>query len=203
MATAKRHRLSLDERRAQLVELGVAMFRDRPYAEVAIDDIAAAAGVSKGLLYHYFPSKQDFYVAVLRHAAEEMRALTAPDPDLPPGRRLLAGLDRYLDYVEQHAAGYASVLRAGAGVGPEVAAVIDDVREAMVARVLAEVPVDAQAPPPAVRLAVRGWVGFAEAASLEWAERRDMQREAVRDLLASALGAALQAAGVTWGARRA
>jgi AcrR family transcriptional regulator len=201
MATAKRHRLSLDERRAQLVELGVAIFRDRPYAEVAIDDIAAAAGVSKGLLYHYFPSKRDFYVAVLRHAAEEMRALTAPDPDLPPGQRLLAGLDRYLDYVEQHAAGYASVLRAGAGVGPEVASVIDDVREAMVARVLAEMPVDAGAPPPAVRLAVRGWVGFAEAASLEWAERRDMPRAAVRDLLASTLGAAMQAAGVASEAR--
>jgi AcrR family transcriptional regulator len=196
MATAKRHRLSLDERRAQLVELGVEIFRDRPYAEVAIDDIAAAAGVSKGLLYHYFPSKREFYVAVLRHAADQMRALTAPDPDLPPGRRLLAGLDRYLDYVEQHAAGYASVLRAGAGAGPEVAAVIDEVREAMVARVLAEVPVDAQAPPPAVRLAVRGWVGFAEAVSLEWAERRDLDRAAVRDLLASALGAALQAADV-------
>ncbi|HSD80654.1 MAG TPA: TetR/AcrR family transcriptional regulator [Solirubrobacteraceae bacterium] len=200
MATAKRHRLTVGERRAQLVRLGVDIFRDRPYEEVAIDDIAAAAGVSKGLLYHYFPSKRDFYVAALRHAAQEMQALTEPDPGLPPEQRLLAGLDRYLDYVEQHAAGYASVLRAGAGVGPDVAAVIDGVRDAMAGRVLAELPVDRAAPPPAVRLAVRGWVGFAEAASLEWAERGDMDRAAVRDLLAAALGAALRAAGIASGA---
>ena len=84
MAVGKRARLTLDERRAQLVELGADVFRDRPYDEVSIDDIAAAAGVSKGLLYHYFDGKREFYVAALRHAAEEIEALTEPDEDLAP-----------------------------------------------------------------------------------------------------------------------
>ena len=84
MATARRARLSTDARREQLVALGVEMFSERPFDEVSIDDIAASAGISKGLLYHYFPSKRDFYVAVVRHSADEMQAVTETDPDLAP-----------------------------------------------------------------------------------------------------------------------
>jgi AcrR family transcriptional regulator len=190
MAVGKRARLTLDERRAQLVELGADVFRDRPYDEVSIDDIAAAAGVSKGLLYHYFDGTREFYVAALRHAAEEIEALTEPDEDLAPEERLRAAIEGYLDYVEQHAAGYASVLRAGSGVDPAVAAVIERVRERMGERVLRELPGD-QGDAPAVRLAVRAWIGFAEAASLAWAERGGIGREGLADLLTAVLGTAL------------
>ena len=107
MAAARRSRLSTDVRREQLVALGIEIFSDRPFDEVSIDDIAAAAGISKGLLYHYFPSKRDFYVAVIRSAADEMQALTEPDPALAPRERLAAALERYLEYVETHARGYA------------------------------------------------------------------------------------------------
>jgi AcrR family transcriptional regulator len=200
MATGKRSRLTLDERRAQLVALGADIFRDRPYADVSVDDIAAAAGVSKGLLYHYFPSKRDFYVAVLRQAAQEMEALTELDPGLPAERRLREGLDRYLDYVEQHAAGYASVLRAGPGVDPEVEAIIDGVRARMAGRVLDGLPAARPEPSPALLLAVRGWVAFAEAASLEWAERGGVSRAELRDMLAAMLAAALRTAGAWPGA---
>jgi AcrR family transcriptional regulator len=190
MAVGKRARLTLDERRAQLVELGADVFRDRPYDEVSIDDITAAAGVSRGLLYHYFDGKRDFYVAALRHAAEEIEALTEPDEDLAPEERLRAAIEGYLDYVEQHAAGYASVLRAGSGVDPAVAAVIEGVRERMGERVLRELPGD-QGDAPAVRLAVRAWIGFAEAASLAWAERGGIDRAGLGDLLTAVLGTAL------------
>src|SRR6188472_1483891 len=124
MATARRARLSTDARREQLVALGVEMFSERPFDEVSIDDIAASAGISKGLLYHYFPSKRDFYVAVVRHSADEIVVLTEGDPDLPPPERLAASLDRYLEYVKTHARGYVTVLRAGIGSDPEVAGVV-------------------------------------------------------------------------------
>ena len=125
MAAAHRSRLSTDARREQLVALGVEMFSERPFDDVSIDDIAAAAGISKGLLYHYFPSKRDFYVAVVRHSAEEMQAVTESDPALPPIARLADGLDRYLEYVATHARGFATVLRAGIGSDPEVAAIVE------------------------------------------------------------------------------
>ena len=193
MATARRARLTTDARREQLVALGGEMFSERPFDDVSIDDIAAAAGISKGLLYHYFPSKREFYVAVVRHSADEMQVVTETDPDLPPLERLSAGLDRYLEYVETHARGYATVLRAGIGSDPEVAAIVEDVRAAMAGRILDDLPSNGS-PRPAVRIAVRGWVGFAEAASLEWLERRELPRDELRDLLIQALTGALGAA---------
>jgi AcrR family transcriptional regulator len=191
MATARRARLSTDARREQLVALGVEMFSERPFDEVSIDDIAASAGISKGLLYHYFPSKRDFYVAVVRHSADEMQAITETDPDLAPLERLSTGLDKYLEYVDTHARGYSTVLRAGIGSDREVAAIVEDVRSAMVNRILDDFRGE---PSPAVRIAVRGWVGFAEAASLEWLERRELTREELRDLLIQALTGAIGAA---------
>jgi len=192
MAAAHRPRLSTDARRGQLVALGIDIFSERPFDEVSIDDIAAAAGISKGLLYHYFPSKRDFYVAVIRSAADEMQALTEPDPALEPRDRLAAALDRYLGYVETHARGYATVLRAGIGSDPAVAEIVEEVRGAMVARLLADIA--EPPPPPALRIAVRGWVGFVEAASLDWLAHGGLDRAQLRELLVAALGGAVRAA---------
>jgi AcrR family transcriptional regulator len=200
MAAARRARLTTDARREQLVALGGEIFSERPFDEVSIDDIAAAAGISKGLLYHYFPSKRDFYVAVVREAADEMQAVTETDPDLPAIERLSAGLDRYLEYVETHARGFATVLRAGIGSDPEVASIVEDVRSAMAGRILEDLPLDGE-PPAGVRIAVRGWVGFAEAASLEWLERREIPRDELRDLLIKALTGAVGAAAQHYAAR--
>jgi AcrR family transcriptional regulator len=195
MAASRRARLSTDARREQLVALGIEIFSERPFDEVSIDDIAAAAGISKGLLYHYFPSKRDFYVAVIRSAADEMQALTEPDPALEPRDRLAAALERYLEYVETHARGYATVLRAGIGSDPEVARIVEDVRSAMVGRLLADLPAaDGGEPPPALRVAVRGWVGFVEASSLDWLEHRDLHRAELRDMLIAVLDGAVGAA---------
>ena len=197
MATAKRSRLTVDERREQLVRLGVDIFSARPYDEVSIDGIAAAAGISKGLLYHYFPSKRDFYVAVVRHGAAQLEAATMIEAPATPEEGLVAGLESYLDYVEEHASGFAAVLGAGVGNDPTVRGIVEDVRRAMADRILdnlarrVEPPVE---PTPAVRIAVRGWVGFAEAASLDWLEHREVPRDELRDLLASTLEAAVRAA---------
>ena len=197
MAATRRARLSTDARREQLVALGIDIFSERPFDEVSIDDIAVAAGISKGLLYHYFPSKRDFYVAVIRSAADEMQALTEPDPALEPRERLAAALERYLEYVETHARGYATVLRAGIGSDPAVADIVEEVRGAMVARLLDDLPVvpAGEDPPVALRVAVRGWVGFVEAASLDWLEHRGLARGDLREMLIAALGGAVSAAG--------
>jgi AcrR family transcriptional regulator len=199
MAAARRARLSTDARREQLVALGVEIFSERPFDDVSIDDIAAAAGISKGLLYHYFPSKRDFYVAVVRHSADEMQAITETDPELEPREALAAGLDRYLEYVATHARGFATVLRAGIGSDPEVAAIVEGVRAAMARRILDDVANGE--PSPAIRIAVRGWVGFAEAASLEWLERGALSREELRELLIRTLTGAVAAASEAGAAR--
>src|SRR4051812_38658798 len=94
-----RSRLDVDERRGQLLELGLAMFSERSYDEVSIDDLARAAGVSKGLLYHYFPTKRDLYVATLELAAQRLLDATITDRTGTPEVQLRRGLSTYLDFV--------------------------------------------------------------------------------------------------------
>lgn len=195
----RRVRLDNDARRAQLLELGRRTFAERTYDEVSIDDIARAAGISKGLLYHYFPTKRDLYVAGLRATADELltRTLAAAAPNLPPLERMRAGLDAYLDFVELHARPFSALLRGGIGSDPEVAGVIESTRTSYVERLLS----DAEGTPlatvassevPLVRIAVRGWIGYVEAASLEWLAHPKVDRRALRDLLVDTLFATMR-----------
>jgi AcrR family transcriptional regulator len=129
-----RTRLSLDERRERLVASGLELFGTRPYETISVDEIAAAAGISRGLLYHYFPGKREFYVEVVRAAVDELIKLIEPDPSLPPAEQLRASLHAYFDFVLRRRAGYLAVTRGG---GPEVVAETDRVRDRVVELVLA------------------------------------------------------------------
>src|SRR4051812_39543594 len=113
-----RARLPLDERRAQLLEVGQKMFAERPYDEVAIEEVAAAVGISKGLLYHYFPSKRDFYVEIVRQAAAELLRRTEPG-EIPSIEDLRTRFLIYFNYVEENSVAYKTVLRGGVGSDPE------------------------------------------------------------------------------------
>ena len=96
-----RARLDVDERRAQLLALGLDLFSERAYDAISIDEIALAAGISKGLLYHYFPTKRDFYAAAIREASRQLLEFTRPDESAPPIERMRRVLDAYLAYVER------------------------------------------------------------------------------------------------------
>ena len=120
-SVSRRGRLDVDARREQLLEVGREFFSRRSYEEVWIDDIAKKAGVSKGLLYHYFPSKREFFVAAIRAEVEEIRARTAPRSDLPPEAQLRASLDVFLDYVEEHWPAFETMFQPGVGSDRELA----------------------------------------------------------------------------------
>ena len=121
----RRIRLDNDERRAQLLQLARKAFSDRSYDDVSIDDLAREAKISKGLLYHYFPTKRDLYVAGLREIAEELveRCTNIP-ADLVPIDRVRFGIDAYLGHISQHSRAYVSLMRGGIGSDPEVAGVL-------------------------------------------------------------------------------
>ena len=187
-----RARLELDERRAQLLALGVRFFSESPYDQVSVDAVARAAGISKGLLYHYFSTKRDFYVAALRAAAQQLIDATATEPETPPLLRLQRGLDSYLAYVERCAAAYAALLRGGIGSDPAVAAIVEGTRQQFFFRMLEGL--HTERPEPALRTALRGWIGMVEAISLDWLDHRDLTLTALRDLLIGMLLASLQVA---------
>jgi AcrR family transcriptional regulator len=186
-------RLPLDERRRQLLELGTELFATHSYDELSMAGIAGAAGISKPLLYHYFPSKRDYFVATLQEAASEVARRTEPDPSLPPLEALAASLDAFLGWIEDNSLAYRKLME-GAATVPEVRALVDDVRDRTSARILDGIGAG-RGPPPAVRSAVRGWLWFMDGAVLDWLEHGDLDRRELRDFLLGVLAGSLTAAG--------
>jgi AcrR family transcriptional regulator len=183
--------MSVDERREELIRFGRELFSRHAYDALSIDDIAAAAGVSKGLLYHYFENKRDYYVAVVRAVTEEMRAVL-PDPSLPPDEQLLKGIEGYLDFAESHAHAFRSVLDGGVGSDAEVRQIVEEIRGLYIERILGALSIDS--PSPVLCLALRGWIGFGEAATVEWLARREVGRADLVQMLVGALNAAFVSA---------
>jgi AcrR family transcriptional regulator len=187
-------RLDVDERRAQLLEAGARLFTERGYEDVSMSEVAAAAGISKGLLYHYFPGKREFFAATLDAAADELRALTVTDPDLPPLEQLGSAVDAYLDWIEAHSDGYARLLHS-AGALNDVASLVQRMREETAERIVAGLA--GNDPSPALRCAVHGWLWFMDGACLQWLEAgREPPRERLRELLVGTLAAAAGLAAV-------
>ncbi|MFE7271507.1 TetR/AcrR family transcriptional regulator [Streptomyces sp. NPDC057623] len=187
-----RRRLSTEERREQLLAVGARLFSESPYDEVWIEQVAEIAGVSRGLLYHYFPTKRDFFAAVVERESERMLRMTAAVPGVPVREQLAAGLDTYLEYVEAHAHGYRAFHRADAAGDRAVRKVYQRALAAQEKQILAAMAVDPEFGPvfegrPDVRFAVRGWLAFTTAVCLEWLRGSELSRDQVRDLCARAL----------------
>jgi AcrR family transcriptional regulator len=156
-------------------------------------EIARQAGISKALLYHYFPSKRDFFVATLERAAEELRARTEPDPTKSPVEQLIGSLEGYLELIEENAESYEKLIESATTVG-EVRELIDEVRELTAQRILAGLVPHGPAP-PRIRAAVRAWLWFMDGACLDWVRNRDFERTELRDMLLGTLMGSLAAAG--------
>jgi AcrR family transcriptional regulator len=189
---AKRSRMSTDARREQLLAAGAELLGRRPYDEVSIEEIAAAAEVSKGLLYHYFPTKQDFVLAALERGQRELGELIAPDPEMPPAEQLGTSIDRFLDFVEEHEAAYTAIFRSRGGGDPAIQAALDQGRQERLDSLLDSLASWEAAPvaitrTPLLETAVQGWLFFLEGAVLRWLERRDVSRAELRLLLERAL----------------
>jgi AcrR family transcriptional regulator len=185
-------RLTPATRRAQLLDVGKRVFLERPYDELSMDELAVLSGVSKGLLYHYFPTKREFYMAVLNSAVDEMIEIVQPRQGLAPAEQLRLALDGYLRYVDEHALSYQAVLRGGIGGDPDVVAIADRFRNAAYELILSQAPEVT----PLLGLAIRGWIGFVEAVSLEWLRTRRPARSEFVSLLIDTLTDALR----VWGA---
>jgi AcrR family transcriptional regulator len=191
MSEPSYRRMDVDERRAQLLERGAELFTSHPYEELSMSRIASEVGISKSLLYHYFPSKQAFFEATLGAWAEELQRRTAPDPDLPPVEQLQSSLGAFLAMVEENAVAYRNLMQSATAVAA-IRDLVEEVRRATAERILHGLYPDG--PPPKARIAVSGWLWFMDGACLNWIEHRDVEREQLRDLLLGVLMGSLVAA---------
>jgi AcrR family transcriptional regulator len=191
MARPAYRRLEVEERRRQLLQRGAELFTRYSYDELSMRKIAREAGISKALLYHYFSSKQALFRATLAQAAEELRARTEPDPELPPLEQLRGSLEAFLELIDENALAYRKLMQGATSV-PELRDLVDDVRTRTAQRIL-----DGLFPnraPVKARIAVHGWLWFMDGACLDWIEHRDLSRDDLRDLLLGTLLGALTAA---------
>lgn len=161
-------RLSPDERRAQLVTIGVDMLSDRSLDELSTDDVARRAGISRGLLFHYFDSKRDFYRSMVQRECDDFAAAMDPDPALEPVAWLRSFIAGFTAYVTEHRRVYLALVRGAAGSHPAVEDIVESTRT-LVARRVAESQRRLGMPDsPLLPVAARAWMAFAEEAVTNW-----------------------------------
>jgi len=189
-APRSRRRLSPEERREQLLDSALALAAGGDIAAISVGEVAAHAGVSEGLLYHYFSTKQALVVAAVRRAAdafiEDLRA-AAVGPSLA---RLTAGLGAYLDHVQSQPTGWRALLHANTA---ELAAIGAEVEQESLRLALDALGI--AAPTDVLLVTLTGWAQLERSICLGWLEHPGVERATVEDLLTSTFIAALTSAG--------
>ncbi len=185
-AAPRWQRLDHDQRRAQILACARTLFSERNYDAVSTTDIAREAGVARGLLHHYFGTKRDLYLEVVRLL---VRMPSNPVPLQSPGRGLevviTESVERWMTMLERSRGTWLAAI-GGRGLGRdlEVEGILDEAREQAADRLIEALQTyEAAQAPDELRATVRAYSGFAEAASVEWLLRERLTRDQVRTLL--------------------
>jgi AcrR family transcriptional regulator len=189
VTTAPRTRLSPDERRSQLLDLGVRLFATRSLSEISIDLLAETAGISRGLLYHYFGGLAGFQEAVVRRAADDLIARTAPPADGDAVERLAVSVRAYVEFVDESYEGYLSLVTGAKSGNETLRAIYEEARGALTERIFESDTAHLLDDTPATRLVVRGWSALAEEMVLDWKATGGVSRDELVGLIAGALPA--------------
>ncbi|MFM9370065.1 TetR/AcrR family transcriptional regulator [Streptomyces sp. Da 82-17] len=192
MTANRRQRLSPADRRAQLLGIGAELFAEQPYDEVRMDQVAARAGVSRALLYRYFPNKRDLFTAVYRQATDHLVETVTLDPSAGLEQQLRDGLDAHFDYftANRHAVIAANRVLAGDAT---VQAMMADELDVMCERLLAGGTLG-DAPREAVGAVVMSWLVFVRVLCVDWLseEQPAYGQEELREICVGALLGALE-----------
>ncbi|MFJ2947070.1 TetR/AcrR family transcriptional regulator [Streptomyces sp. NPDC087226] len=204
MTSGERRRMGVEERRQQLIGVALELFSRRSPDEVSIDEIAARAGISRPLVYHYFPGKLSLYEAALRRAADDLASRFTEPQEGPLGSRLRRVMARFFDFVDEHGPGFAALMRGGPAVSAGGArsmsavstthALIDSVRQVAYDQMLSHMGVVGPAP-VRLELVVRSWISLVESTALIWLDgrripRAELEAQLVQDFAALAAVAA-------------
>jgi AcrR family transcriptional regulator len=182
-----RRRMGPDARREQLLQTAVRVAARGEAPTVSLAELTVEAGVSAGLLYHYFPTKEALLEAAIDRAAETLLVALEPSSAMHPLERALTLLHSYLRYVEAHPEPWLALTRSDCGARARA----DTAVEWMVLKAL-----NVAQPGPGLTVAVRAWLGFLREGCAAWIEHPELHRRALSNALIDALLVAIQA--VTW-----
>lgn len=174
-----------DARRDQILRVAARLFGERPYSEVSISDIANEAGIARGLLHHYFGSKRELYLEVVRASAQ---APLGQEPVLGTTQAWTTAVDSFLAAIEHNPARWLNAVNVGgAERDDEVAAILDETREILADQTLVAIGLEGRAGDPVVRAFVRAWGGFVQELTVEWVGRQRIDRDRVRRTMLATL----------------
>jgi AcrR family transcriptional regulator len=184
-------RLRPDQRRAQILEAARRVLVADPHRELTVELVAAEAGVSPALLFHYFGSKKKFQYAVIEEAAAEVMLRTAPDPSLPPEEQLRSGIRAFVRAVLEAPQLYRATLLMSAAGDPAVRALHSEIRQVFSTWVIGAVAQRGIEVTPTVELACHGWQGYVEQTLLTWIDNPTIPADHLEDLCERSLDAIL------------
>ncbi|MFC9515559.1 TetR/AcrR family transcriptional regulator [Nocardiaceae bacterium NPDC056970] len=161
---APRRRLPPEERKRQLVAIGLQELSTRPIHALSIDQVAEKAGISRGLLFRYFPTKQDYYVAVVGAAARRLLRAAVPDATDPTADQLRAVVHAFVSFIDRHGDNYQSFFHGGFGADPQIQEIRENMKNTMVERTLAATGTE---PSPATRILLRAWWSMVESLAID------------------------------------
>ncbi|MFD8993534.1 TetR/AcrR family transcriptional regulator [Streptomyces abikoensis] len=184
-----RQRLTPAERRAQLLAVGARLFAARPYEEVLMEDVAAHAGVSRALLYRYFPGKRDLFAAIYQQAADQLLAKSRFDSTGSLTEQLVEGMDAHLDYFIANRNAVLAGNRVLAG-DPLIQTIIANELDVIRSRLLSVLPLADDTTREAVSQVLKSWLVFVRVLVVDWLTTETCTRTELRDVcVGSVLGA--------------
>jgi AcrR family transcriptional regulator len=185
-------RMAPEQRRAQLVEAAMASAAARGYAGLSLDDVGERAGVTRNLLYHYFPrGRLDLYLAALERAGEELTGDFIVDPEQSLAERLAANTERAIQHAARASDAWLVWRHARSAAEPEILAVRDRYRDELVTGMSLNF-LGTGDPPRLARVALRAYLDFHETALDEW-RGSGLDRAALLALLEHTLSATVEA----------
>ena len=157
-----RSRLSPDDRRRQLLGIGLRMLVDKPIQDLSLDAVAGEAGISRSLLFHYFHTKTDYYDAVVGAAVRRVLRNIAPDEDADADAALRHFIERFYAQIERRRTFYLALVF-GNGTISLGGEGVESLRMTAARRV-----VDVLDHDEVVLPAVHAWMAYVEDRALQW-----------------------------------
>lgn len=182
-------RLEPEERRREIFSCAQRLFTALPFDQVSTSDIATEAGVTRGLVNHYFGTKRDLYLEVVREAAEFPQTPIAYAGDASIEERIDNGVQWYLDAALSASGSWINVHgERGLGRDPELEAILGAAEDATIDRVLEAIGLEHEQSHRTERRAIiRTYGQLARTAVREWTVKDRLSREQVHQLLGATL----------------
>jgi AcrR family transcriptional regulator len=181
-------RLEPQVRREQLLDTGAAMFAEMPYDDVFVEDIAARAGVSRALFYHYYESKRDIYVAMFKRASIRFLARVSFDPKSTLAEQLAITVEAHIQSFVDHPFEAVTINR-GAD-DPAIQAILAEELSVVSQPLIDQLVADGRLR-DATEIAVEGWLAFVRAACMKWTDSQHVSRSGLTELCLRAFDCAL------------